>query len=254
MQRPCALAGDLDVIDMGLVADHDFERGIDLVVAARHALVALDQHRPRALADDGERAGEHRSRRAARIEEHEMQRPGQRGALRDLDDDAVTHERGVERDRDIVGRHDLAQPLRHRRVAGRQGLRHRADGQPGFEPGEVGQFRHEGAVDQHDAPAFDGGERRAGILRARLRGRVRRRRQRLGVAHEGAQVGVFPFLDPPVRQPGDLEPLERGFAQRRGARQAALRRGEGGAQGRFSRGLDRPNVGVHDAISSVYCA
>ena len=48
MQRACALAGDLDVVDMSLVADHEFERGIDLVVAARRALVALDQHRARA--------------------------------------------------------------------------------------------------------------------------------------------------------------------------------------------------------------
>ena len=51
MQRSRALAGDLDVVDMGLVADRDFERGVDLIVATRRAFVALDQHRPRALAD-----------------------------------------------------------------------------------------------------------------------------------------------------------------------------------------------------------
>ena len=84
---------------------------------------------------------------------------------------------------------------------------------PGFEPGEIGQFRHERAVDKDDAPAFDVGERRAGILGARLGRGIGRRRQRLGVAHQRAQVGVFPFLDPPVRQAGGLEALERRFAQ-----------------------------------------
>ena len=55
MQRAGALAGDLDVIDMGLVADHELERGVDLVLAPT-AFVALDQHRARALLDDDERA------------------------------------------------------------------------------------------------------------------------------------------------------------------------------------------------------
>ena len=250
MQRARAFAGDLDVVDMGLVADLDFERGIDLVVAARRALVALDQHRPRALADHGERAREHRGRRTAGIEEDEMQRPRQRSAGSHLDHDAVAHEGGVERDRDVIGRDDPAEPSGDRRVAGRQRLRHRADGETGLKPGEIGQFRHEGAVDQNDAAAFDGGERRAGILRARLGGRIRRRRERLRVAHQRAQVGVFPLLDPPVRQPGRLEALERGFARRDRAGQLALRGGERRRQRGFSRRLDRPDLGVHDAISS----
>ena len=38
MQRVGAFADDLDVIDMGLVADEQFERGIDLIVAAGRAL------------------------------------------------------------------------------------------------------------------------------------------------------------------------------------------------------------------------
>ena len=234
MQRAGALAGDLDVVDMGFVADHDLERGVDLVVAARGPLVALDQHRPRALADHGQRAHEHRGRGAAGIEEHEMQRPRQRRARGNLDHDAVAHERGVECDRDVIGRYDPPELPNDRRVAGRQRLRHRADGETRLDPREVGQFRHEGAVDQHDAPALDRGERRAGILGARLRGRVRRRRERLGVAHQRAQVGVFPFLDPAVRQPVVSNRLNAVSRSRPCPRRAApLRRRESRRSARF---------------------
>ncbi len=242
MQRACALAGDLDMIDMGLVADLDFERGIDLVVAARHALVALDQHRPRALADDGERAGEHRGRRAAGIEEHEMQRPRQRRARGHLDDDAVTHERGVERDRDIVGRNDPAQPLGDRRVAGRQRLRHRADGETRLRArrGRTVPAR------RRRRPARCAGLRRRRSAAPAFLARA------LAAASGGAASGFasrisarrsvyFHSSTRRCGRPGDLEPLERGFAQRGGARQAALRRRESRAQGGFSRRPDRPN-------------
>ena len=64
VQRVRAFADDLDVIDMSLVADEQFERGIDLIIAARRPLVAFDQHGARALLDDDERAHE-ASRRAS---------------------------------------------------------------------------------------------------------------------------------------------------------------------------------------------
>ena len=50
MQCAGTLAGDLDMVDMSLVADQQFERGAHLVVVAGRAFVALDQHGARALA------------------------------------------------------------------------------------------------------------------------------------------------------------------------------------------------------------
>ena len=69
--------------------------------------------------------------------------------------------------------------------------------------------------------AVDAGEHAAGVLGPRFRRRVRRRRERLGVAHQRAQVGVLPLLDAPVRQAG---------ASKR--RNAASRRRRGGGAGK----------------------
>ena len=63
-----------------------------------------------------------------------------RRALGDVNDRAVAHQRGVERDHALaLGRHDLAEMRRDQRIAGGQRLRHRADGQAGRQIGEVGQ-------------------------------------------------------------------------------------------------------------------
>jgi hypothetical protein len=48
---------DLDVIDVGLVADDHLDRGVDLMAA--RSLVAFHDHRARALLDNHQRAGEH---------------------------------------------------------------------------------------------------------------------------------------------------------------------------------------------------
>ena len=224
VQRLVALARDLDVIDMRVVGDGKLQRGVRLIVAAVRAFVALDDHRARALLDHDERAGEQRGRLVAGRGEHQMDRPLDRGAGRHMDHDAVAHEGGVERDRHVVGREHLAEILRRQRIVLRQRLRHRADREAGLERREIGQFGRKHAVDEHQPPAVDVGEQRAGVLRARLRGGIGRDRERLGVAHQRAQIGVLPFLDAPVRQADRGEALERGRAQRRRARQLALRR------------------------------
>jgi hypothetical protein len=114
--------------------------------------------------------------------------------------------------------------FRDQRIALRQGLGHRPDRQAGTKAGQIGKLGHKRAIDKHQLAAVDIGKQRAGILGPRLRGSIRRDRKRLGVAHQRAQIGVFPFLDAAMRQAGCGETLERSRAQRRGAGQLALRR------------------------------
>ena len=127
-------------------------------------------------------------------------------------------------------------------------LRHRADGEARFQIGKIGEFRHEGAIDEHDRARLDRSERGDRLPGARLRGRIGHARERLGVAHERAQVGIFPLLDAAVRQPFGLEAPESIFAQRsdrRRARKRALHRGEIRRQRGFGRSLDRADLDVH---------
>ena len=214
MERPGAPAGDLDVIDMRGVADLELERRIHLVLIAIRADMAFDQHRARPLLDHDERADEHRRGLLARIHENKMDRPRQRSALRDPDHRAVTHESGIERDRHVVGRDELSQMRNEMRIAGSEPLRHRADGEAGFQVGQIGEFRRKDAIDEDDSARLDRREHGHRLPGARLRRRIGRVRERLGIAHERAQVGIFPLLDPAVRQPFGFEAMEGSFAQR----------------------------------------
>ena len=47
MQRIAAFGADLDVIERGALAEHEIERGIDLVVDAVGAFMALEQREAR---------------------------------------------------------------------------------------------------------------------------------------------------------------------------------------------------------------
>ena len=251
MQSPRALPRDLDVIDVRLVADLELEHRVHLVLVRRRAEVAFDQHRTRALLNRDERTHEHRCGLAVRRHEHEVERTGERGARGDVDHRAVAHERRVERDRDVVARRHLAETGGEPRIAGRQHLRRRADAQPRLEVAEIGELGYESAVDEHDAARIDRDERGQDLAGARLRRRVGRACERLGVAHERAQVGIFPILHPPVRQAFGLEALERVLAQR-GDRRRARKRGLGGGEARRQRGLgcglDRSDLGVHRSL------
>ena len=177
--------------------------------------MAFDEHRVRPLLDDGERTGEYRSGLAAGIDEDEMDRLRQRRALRGADHGTVAHEGRVERDRDIVGGHDPTQMGEKVAIACRQRLRHGADGQPRLEARKIGEFRHQGAVDEHDAARLNRGEHGERVFGARLRRRVGHGGERLGVAHERAQVGIFPFFDAAMGQPLRLETPERRLPARR---------------------------------------
>ena len=117
-----------------------------------------------------------------------------------------------------------------------------------LEVGEIGQFRREGTIDEHDAAALDRGADGARVLGTRFRRRIGRVRERLGVAHERAQVGVFPLLDPPVRQAERFEAAERCLAQGRDpalARQLRLGGRERLRQGKLGIGLGRADFDVH---------
>ena len=96
----------------------------------------------------------------------------------------------------------------HLRIAFGERVCHAADGQARFGR-QIGQLRREGAVDEHQPPAIDAGKDARRLLGARLGRRIGRRRQRIGLAHQRAQIGVFPFLDAPVRQAGGVETRER---------------------------------------------
>ena len=184
--------------------------------------MALDQHRARALLDHDQRAREQRGRLVAGRSEHEMDRPLERRARRDVDHDAVAHEGGVERDR---------RDRRSRRPC--RGAARPAHRRPRAPPPSSGWSRPARGRRDRTAPARTRRRRtRAGGTRRRRAARRhpwrapsrrhRRARERLGVAHQRAQVGVFPLLDAPVRQARRGEALERGLAQRRGARQPAF--------------------------------
>ena len=115
------------------------------------------------------------------------------------------------------------------------------------------KFRRENAIDEHQPPAIDAGENVARRLGVRFRRRIGRRGKRIGLAHQRAQVGVFPFLDAAMRQALLLELLERVRAQRRQralAGQLAARRLIGSGQRLLGVGLDGADFGVHAAASS----
>ncbi len=252
MNKVVGPAGDLDVVDMGVVADHQLERGVDLVACGR--VVAFDQHDAGALLDHHQRAGEHRSRPVAGRGEHQMDRPLDRRALGDVDQRAIAHQRGVERDHALLlGGHDLAEISGGERIARGQRLGHGPDGQSLREIVEVGQIRRKHAVDEHDAPHLHVADQLAGVLGALLGGLAWRTGQRLGVAHKRAEIGVVPLLDPPVRQARSVEALERRLAQRPDraiARELAFGGSKGLRQRKLGVALHREDFGIHDASAA----
>ncbi len=252
VQRVGALADDLDVIDMGLVADENLERGIDLIVAAGGTFMTFDQHGAGALLHHHQRAHEGRGR-LCRGDEEQMNRPLDGRAGGDADHGAVAHQRGIERDRDVACRRELAEMGSERRIAVGQRVGERADRKPRLQGGNVGQFGDESAVDKHQPARFDVAEQGAGRLRPRLGGGIGRRCERLCVAHQRAQIGVFPVLDAAMRQAGLGEYVEGRRALRRDratAGQPPARLRKSLRQRGLRRGLDDGDFGVHAGTSS----
>ena len=140
-----------------------------------------------------------------------------------------------------------------RRIAVGQRLGERADRKPRLQGGNVGQFGNEGAVDKNQPARFDIAEQGAGRFRPRFCGGIGRRRQRLCLAHQRAQIGVFPVLDAAMRQAGLGEHVEGRRALRRDraiAGQPPARLRKGLRQRGLRRGLDDGDFGVHAGTSS----
>ncbi len=93
-------------------------------------------------------------------------------------------------------------------IAGFQHVAQRADAEAFSKTSHLGQFWRKYAVDQHQPTRAPDGVKLQGRARARQRRRVRRRRQRQHLAHQQAQIGVFPVLDAPVREANTLVSLE----------------------------------------------
>ena len=220
MQSAGARAGDLDVIDMGLVADHELERRVDLIVAVRGAFVAFDQHGARALLDHtSERVKIAAGRRPELTKTRWIGRASVEPA-RDPNHRAVAHEGGIERDRDVIG---SARPCRDAAMSGSPAASACAIErmrQARLEVREIGQLRRRTRRRRT----------RCGAPRSRRASRRRLRARAFAAASGGAasglasrieraQVGVFPLLDPPVRQA-----LPRRSGRNASSRSAAHRR------------------------------
>ena len=195
-----AVLDEAQVIQLRVVADRDDQGIVDLVGLCTFGRdIALHQRGAGVLAEAKQRAREHRRRRAAACDMNDVQRLRQHRAVGNLDHDAIGHHRAVERDHRI-GIVECEQLRLQRGVARFQHLAQRTNLQALFEAASLGQLWREHAVDQYQtARAFDPVdlERSFG---ARQRRRIRCRRQRQHFAHQRAQIGVFPVLDPPVRQ------------------------------------------------------
>ena len=191
VQRIRAFADDLDVIDMRLVADEQFQRGVDLIVTARRAPVSFSISMTRAPRST---TTSERMKLAAgflRGDEEQMQRPFDGRAGGDPDDRAVAHQRGVERDGDVGLRARVYRGARRacsvagERFASETTRRPAPAPQCPTIPARRRRRRKPVAARRYrraSAPAF---------LPRALACRIRRARERLCIAHEARRSVYF---------------------------------------------------------------
>ena len=182
-----------------------------------------------------------------------MQRALDGRAGGDTDHGAVAHQCGIECNGDVAPRRQLAEMRAERRVVVGQRGGKRADRKPFIQIRQIGQFGNERAIDEDQAARLDIAKHRARRFGARLGRGVRRIGERLGIAHQRAQIGIFPLLDATMRQAFFGEHIEGGVALRGDSvapRQCLAHEREGLRQRGFRRGLDRGDFGVHAKTSS----
>ena len=250
-QGGAAVAADPDVIEPRAVADHQFERRIDLIVDALRPGERLDQRRLRARLHDHHDPRIHRRAGVAGKHMLDMDRLGRGRTALDAQRHAAAHESGVEPIGGIVAAGDRPGPVV--RIFGQEreqfGDRNARIAVLEFAPG-----RFIAPVDDGDVMRVDAAEDRRDIAFRLGAGRAR---QRLRLAHQRAQVGVFPLLDAAMRQAFGVEAAEGVLAQGRDralARQRGARRRKGVAQRLLGRGFRVAHFHVHQAASSANCA
>ena len=221
------------MIEPRAIADRNDQGIVDLIgLCAVSGEVAFHQRGGGRVAELQQRAGKHRGRCGAAGDMDDVQRLRQRHAVGDLDHDAIRHHRAVQR-RHRIGILQSEQPCLQRGVAGEQRLAQRMNGQAFFQAAGLGKRWREHPVDQHQpAHAVDRMQLQGGSC-ARKRRRIGCCGQRQHLAHQRAQIGVFPVLDPPVRQANARIGIERQpplFGDLAGARQAVAREAERIAQ------------------------
>ncbi len=250
-QGRAAVAADLDVIDPRIVADRQFERRIDLVVDALRTGERFDQRHLRARLHDHDATRIHRGGGIAGKHMRDMDRLGRSRAALDAQRHPAAHEGGVEPVGGVVAAGHLSHPVV--RIFGQE-LEQFDDGDTRIGRADIAPRRFIAAVDDGDAVRLDAGQDRRD---AAFRLRAGWSRQRLRLAHQRAQISVFPLLDAPVRQTFRVETLERILAQRGDralAGQRGARRRKGCAQRLLGRGLRGAYFHVHQAASSANCA
>ena len=181
----------------------------------------------------------------------DMDRLGDGRSALDAQRHTAAHERGVEPLRRVIAARNLPEP-----IIGIVGEELEQFGEADARIGrfEVAPGRFIAAVDDGDAIGVDAGQDRRDVA---FRLCIGRAGQRLCLAHQRAQVGVFPFLDAPVRQAFGVETLERVVAQGRDralAGQRAARRRKGAGKRLLGRGFRVAHFHVHHAASSANCA
>ncbi len=209
----------------------------------------LDQRQLRARLYDHHRARINRAGGIAGKQMSDVDRLGYAafGAQRHT----AAHEGGVEPIGGIVGAGHLPQP--EVRIVGEK-LEQFFDRNSRIAGHEIAPARLIAAVDDSDVIGIDAAHHRRNVAFWLGAGRAR---QRLSLAHQRTQVGVFPFLDAPVRQAVGVETPERVLAQladRALARQLVARRRKGSAERLLGRGLGVAQFHVHHAASSANCA
>ena len=214
VERLLALALDLVMVQVGVFAKDDFCHRVGEIRAVGADVALHDGRLGVAVADD-QRTRMARNWLAVRVPDvNQVQRLAQNGSARQIEEQAVAQEGGIEgHERGVVVVGILSQVRRHQFAVPLQGRSQAAQHDARRQPGRLGKTRHILAVDQHGTRARpDPRQRRLHALDGQVGQalRVRRHKRRLG---ERGQRREAPLLVARSRQAQCCEALDRGRAQ-----------------------------------------
>jgi hypothetical protein len=203
------------VLQIGVLAEVDSDSVIGLIGPRAFGCdEALQQGRSCTLADGQERAGIVRCRRTCR-DMHDVKGFRERGTFGNRDQHAISRQCCVQR------KHRACDCATAEQICSRivsRLLERVAQGPHAHTPllgRKIRKLRREHAIDQDQPPSFGYGKRCQRCLGALERGGIGSFSKRKHLAHQCAQISVFPFFDPPVRQTRALVVLERSLAHLR---------------------------------------